>query len=363
MKTLCHCLLSFCFWAASVVWITPLRAAPLPTPPPIKIPTPGEVIGLPGLSQIMSKQYAGQVKVSDCGNYIFFWFFESQSLPTDPVVVWLNGGPGASSMIGLFTENGPIMLENSDTGGLAVKAREASWNKNAHYLVIDQPAGTGLSFSAKPDSCQPTNETESTKQLYTALQQIFTVLPQFQKNPLYIFGESFAGHYIPHLGKYIIDANAHISLDKKRRTVNNAIHLNLKGLGIGDGWIDPEFQTKGMADFAYFQGLVTEPGRDQLKQVEDRCTTQLAKYNTPAYMNGTQSVPASVADLCDAVINQLVAMTGKNEYNLNLVHKYRYDDIYKYLNTESVREALHVSTSTPPWTIVNNKIGSSFKNR
>ena len=105
-----------------------------PTPLPVIVPDPGQVIGLPGLEQLTPKQYAGQIKVSDCGNYLFFWFVESQSSPTDPVVVWLNGGPGASSMMGFFMENGPFKITKSEDNALTLKPRFDSWNKNANYM-------------------------------------------------------------------------------------------------------------------------------------------------------------------------------------------------------------------------------------
>lgn len=337
----------------------PLNVAPdKPTAPPIIIPKPGPVVGLPGQTQIFPKQYAGQLKVSDCGNYIFFWFFESQYSPDDPVVLWLNGGPGASSLFGLFQENGPLMLNKAEDDGLEVKARPTSWNNNAHYLVIDQPAGTGLSFSADPDSCAPGNEIESTEQLYLALQKFFGLYPAYADNDFYIFGESFGGHYIPRITNFIMDANHGYQTSGVYQPGDTK--LNLKGIGIGDGWVDPETQTSNIASFAYEHGLVTSAQQKELQTLTDQCELQLHKYDK-ATINGTQLIPAKVGHLCDQVSNRLTEMTGLNIYNISTVKHYSSELLRKYLNLDSVRKALNVSESTPLWVGVDSVVAGKFE--
>ena len=252
---------------------------------------PGPVVGLPGQSQIFPKQYAGQVKVDDCGNYVFFWFFESQYSPNDPVVLWLNGGPGASSLIGLFQENGPLMLNQAEDGGIKVKARPTSWNSNAHYLVIDQPVGTGLSFSKDSETCAPQNEIQSTEQLYKALQEFFSLYADYSDNDFYIFGESFGGHYIPRLTEFTVNANNGNQTSKVYSPLDIKIHL--KGIGIGDGWVDPETQTKDVASYAFDHGFITSSQQTDLQKTVDQCEQQLHKYDNST-MNGTVLVPASV---------------------------------------------------------------------
>ena len=345
--------------ATSVCWALPANEpSTSPTSPPINIPDPGPVIGLPGQAQIFPKQYSGQLKVSDCGNYVFFWFFESQYSPNDPVVLWLNGGPGASSLIGLFQENGPLMLNLADDGGINVEARPTSWNNNAHYLVIDQPVGTGLSFSSDSDACAPQNEVEATEQLYQSLQEFFSLYPNYADNDFYIFGESFGGHYIPRITDFILNANS--SNQKSRVYSANDIKFNLKGVGIGDGWVDPETQLADVAQFAFEHGLVTAAQQKELQATIDTCEQQLVKYDNST-ANGTRFIPASVGHLCDAVFNQLSAMTGLNIYNMTSVTGYSTQVLTKYLNLDSVRRALHVSESTPAWVDVNNIVAGKFE--
>lgn len=93
-------------------------------------------------SLFLNETYSsGFLPVKDIGS-IFYWWFESRDKPSeDPLVLWLTGGPGCSSEIALFTENGPFTIKDD----LSLKINPHSWNNNANLLYIDQPLGTGFS--------------------------------------------------------------------------------------------------------------------------------------------------------------------------------------------------------------------------
>ena len=89
-------------------------------------------------------------KFSDFHNHIYFLMAESRSDPAnDPLVIWLQGGPGCSSMLGMFTENGPYNFRyNRDKikDPFEFESNEFSWNNEANVMYVDQPLGTGFSF-------------------------------------------------------------------------------------------------------------------------------------------------------------------------------------------------------------------------
>jgi len=76
---------------------------------------------------------------------LHYVFIESLSNPaTDPILIWFNGGPGCSSMLGLFAENGPYIIDDGET---IIKPNPWPWNKNASLLFIESPAGVGFSLA------------------------------------------------------------------------------------------------------------------------------------------------------------------------------------------------------------------------
>jgi carboxypeptidase C (cathepsin A) len=96
--------------------------------------------------------YAGTIKSSLTDNHnLFYWLFKNEQKTNAPLVLWLNGGPGASSMFGLFMENGPLRVEKNGTGsgdfkiGLPTDG-EGSWLDEADLLFLDQPVNTGFSY-------------------------------------------------------------------------------------------------------------------------------------------------------------------------------------------------------------------------
>lgn len=166
------------------------------------------------------------VNKSDGGN-LFFWHFEHPRKDA-PLLIWLQGGPGASSLYGLFVENGPIRV---DKNGMAYKPTAPAWSDEFHTLYIDSPVGTGFSFTGS-DAGYSTNEVEVGANLLELIEQFYKVYPARLRNDLYITGESYAGKMIPAMAHAIHERNAAASLGDA--------HIPLKGMAIGDGFTDPE---------------------------------------------------------------------------------------------------------------------------
>eukprot|EP01048_Picozoa_sp_COSAG05_P028331 COSAG05_NODE_8732_length_676_cov_1.656846_1_plen_155_part_01 len=138
----------------------------LPPPLPTTVaapPHPDLVVSLPGLDVAPPfDQYAGFLQGVASSSNLFYWLVESQSDSPldDPLVLWLQGGPGCSSLIGLLTEHGPFKVappQGTHSGarinavGPSTTPRlltnyGSSWNKNANVLYLETPAWVGLSF-------------------------------------------------------------------------------------------------------------------------------------------------------------------------------------------------------------------------
>ncbi|XP_046688512.1 venom serine carboxypeptidase-like [Homalodisca vitripennis] len=148
------------------------------------------------------------------------------------VLLFLQGGPGASSIYSLFEENGAVFLE---------------CQKN-NLLFIDQPVGTGYSFTRK--GCYVENETVLGEQLYSAMVQFYQLFPKLRSNKFFISGYSYAGHFIPALG---------YTIHKNNPTAQ--VKINLSGMMIGNGWMDAIYQND-LGSYLYQLGLVDTTGRD-----------------------------------------------------------------------------------------------------
>lgn len=84
------------------------------------------------------KSYSGYLTVNEArDSNLFFWYFPAESNGEEaPVILWLQGGPGVSSLFGLFEENGPFVVDKD-----GVKQRKYRWSQNHHVLYIDNPVG------------------------------------------------------------------------------------------------------------------------------------------------------------------------------------------------------------------------------
>ncbi|KAK9846351.1 hypothetical protein WJX81_002116 [Elliptochloris bilobata] len=202
---------------------------------------------LPGfLGHFPSQHYSGYLSVGS--KRLFYYFVASERSPgSDPVVLWLNGGPGCSSFDGFVYEHGPFTFKLTPDNTVNLTLNPWSWSKVASVLYLDSPAGVGLSYS-EVSSDYSTNDTTTARDSYAFLQQFFQLFEEFATLPFYITGESFAGVYIPTLAREVVEGNV----------AGNLPEMNLKGYAIGNGVTDEQFDGDAIIPFAYFKSLISE---------------------------------------------------------------------------------------------------------
>jgi len=239
---------------------------------PLPLTQPGQALTI--------QHWAGHLPVAaDKNNYFFYWLFAPETTTINdktPLVIWLNGGPACSSMDGLFLENGPIQWTVDDNGEYKLEQNPYSWHKaSAYTLYIDQPVGTGLSFTTNKK--YPKNFDELNADFYYFLNSFFklhadkfvnTNFTTTTTRPVYLTGESYAGKYIPSMMTYVLEQN--------RRGA--ALQIPLAGAAIGNGWFDP-FHQYAAAQAAYGHGLIGRAQVNALDALEQKCQRALASGN------------------------------------------------------------------------------------
>ncbi|EPS43611.1 hypothetical protein H072_2404 [Dactylellina haptotyla CBS 200.50] len=154
-----------------------------------------------------ARQLTGHVNVTQHKS-LFFWFHESRRDPkNDPLIIWLNGGPGASSLMGGLTELGPCAINEEGTN---TTCNPNSWSNFANIMFVDQPAGVGFS-TASNDSYFPFTTQDTATDFSTFIRRLFKhVIPEFASHKVHFMGESFAGVYFPSILVKILDQQQHL---------------------------------------------------------------------------------------------------------------------------------------------------------
>lgn len=278
------------------------------------------------------KQYSGYLDDEENDKHLFYWFFESRNDPeNDPVVLWLNGGPGCSSLTGLFMELGPSAVNKK----LELQYNPYSWNSNASVIFLDQPVNVGFSYSGSSVS----NTVAASKDVYALLTLFFKQFPEYAKQDFHISGESYAGHYIPVFASEILS--------------HKKTNINLKSVLIGNGLTDGLTQYKYYKPMACGEGgwpAVLDAGECQaMENAYPRCASLIENcYNTESVWS---CVPASI--YCNNAMIGPYQRTGQNVYDVrgkcedssNLCYS-ELGWISDYLNQDSVQKALGVEVSS-----------------
>jgi carboxypeptidase C (cathepsin A) len=223
------------------------------------------------------KSYSGYADIGE-DEHIFWWFFEARNADptTAPLTAWINGGPGSSSMIGLFQELGPCGVGPD----LKPFNNPYSWTNVSNMLFIDQPSQVGFSYSvpipgykedgfiiqlpdetcpdyaeglescgtySKPSVSLTANTTEGAAPgMWKTLQGFMGAFPQYTNGGFSFATESYGGHYAPVFNAYILDQNA--------KNISGACPIDLQNVLIGNGWFDPLVQYEAFYNFSISPG-------------------------------------------------------------------------------------------------------------
>ncbi|KAJ9709981.1 hypothetical protein PVL29_001455 [Vitis rotundifolia] len=294
---------------------------------------------LPSQPQVGFQQYSGYVAIDEKQQRaLFYYFAEAETDPaTKPLVLWLNGGPGCSSLgVGAFSENGPFR----PSGELLVR-NEYSWNREANMLYLETPVGVGFSYSTDSSSYVAVNDKIAARDNLVFLQKWLLKFPQYKNRDLFITGESYAGHYVPQLAELMLQFN------KKEKL------FNLKGIALGNPLLEFATDLNSRAEFFWSHGLISD---STYKMFTSFCN--YSRYVSEYYRG-------SVSPICSRVMSQVGRETSRfvDKYDVTLdvcissvlsqsnvlnpqqvtetIDVCVEDETESYLNRRDVQKALH----------------------
>ncbi|KAI3396810.1 hypothetical protein diail_11639 [Diaporthe ilicicola] len=335
------------------------------------------------------KSFAGYVDVSET-QHMYFWMFEARNgNPTAaPLTVRLDGGPGASSMNGLFSEMGPCSI---DSTGKVVN-NPLSFTQNSNVVFLDQPATVGFSFTtltkasqspatfvitptetcttadpgcgtfSSPDITLTSNSTvDAAAVFYKTMQGFMGAFPQYSANGVNLNGQSYGGHYVPIFADHVVQQNK----------LNNtgAIQIPIKSVTIEDGFFDTRVQFA-----AYFNYTVTPGNPYDLAPFNQTAETQL--FNNVWGPNGCQQQqaacnadppPANINEVCSAADDFCVsnveqffdvnARRSEDDIRQLLPNPFPSMFYVSYLNRADVQAAIGASSNFTPASV---QVGTAF---
>ncbi|CAI0427607.1 unnamed protein product [Linum tenue] len=290
-----------------------------------------KVLELPGQNfEVSFAQYSGYLTVNEkAGRALFYWFFEAVEDPgSKPLILWLNGGPGCSSIAyGLAEEIGPFHVKPD---GASLYLNPFSWNQVANILFVDSPAGVGFSYS------------NTSSDMVTS-------------------GDKRTGHYVPQLSQAVVLHNK----------ATNSQTLNLKGFMVGNALTDDYHDHLGVFQFLWSAGMISD---QTYKQLNDACDSVSFIHPSKACIRYLEIADQEVGRIdpysaftppCTPNISQSTQLLKRRRV-IGTVRE-KYDPCTEkhstaYFNRPEVQEALHVPAELAPskWTTCNDVINEHW---
>ncbi|KAK9274949.1 hypothetical protein L1049_022206 [Liquidambar formosana] len=217
---------------------------------------------LPGYSgQLPFTLETGYVSVGDTDDVqLFYYFVESQRTPAeDPLMLWLTGGPGCSTLLAFFYESGPLAITYADYNGSlpSLHLNPYTWTEGLNIIYLDQPVGTGFSYSTTSEG-YATGDIRSAALTYEFLRKWMNNHLQYKTNQFYVGGDSYSGITVPLIIQEILDGNSSFL-----ESISNSV-----GYVLGNPKTDTDIDDNSRYPFAHRLTLIPE---ELYKAAEESC--------------------------------------------------------------------------------------------
>ena len=323
--------------------------------------------------------YSGYLSASKVKNFHYIFNEANYRPEKKPLVLWLNGGPGCSSLEGWIKENGPMRIDKDGK----FQMNEYSWHKAANMLYIESPGDVGFSYiDSQAIYEKEINDEITANDNLKALLDFFDKFPSYKGRDFYISGESYAGVYIPTLAYNILMHNKKEVQSKK---------INLKGILIGNGLIGVnENLTYNVHDFLFSHHITSYENRmdfnkycldeydeEKCKEIKNEVTECLENINIYDYLKDCET-PTTESGEKDYFSNYYLKSSwifpnlkekqeqmkqNKKNFEEKKLKKrqscYNDKSIIEYFNRKDVKSALHVNTDIN-WNLCSSEVNKKY---
>ncbi|KAF8082905.1 hypothetical protein N665_0800s0003 [Sinapis alba] len=312
-----------------------------------------KIEALPGQPKVGFSQFSGYVTVNEShGRSLFYWLTESSSSPhSKPLLLWLNGGPGCSSIAyGATEEIGPFRINR----GSNLYLNSFSWNIEANLLFLESPVGVGFSYTNTSSDFKELGDERTAQENLIFLIKWMSRFPQYQYRDFYIAGESYAGHYGPQLAKKINDYNKAF----------NKPTINLKGFMVGNPDMDKNNDKLGTITYWWSHAMISDTTYNLILRncnftadsVSKECNSAI--YNAAADF-GEIDQYSIYTPKCVRLKQMPKAVLARQTTEYDPCTQ-SYADIY--YNRPDVQRALHANQTTIPykWTACSDTVYNNW---
>lgn len=324
------------------------------------------IISLPGQPIVTFQQFSGYVTVNHfAGRALFYWLTESSHIPlSKPLVIWLNGGPGCSSVAyGASEEIGPFRINKTSSG---LYLNKFSWNNEANLLFLETPAGVGYSYSNRSSDLFDTGDHRTAKDSLQFIIRWMNRFPRYKNREVYVTGESYAGHYVPQLAREIVHYNA----DAKHK-------INLKGFMVGNAVTDNYYDNIGTVTYWWSHAMISDKTYHQLintcdfrrQKTSNECESLYSYAMDQEFGNIDQyniyAPPCNKSDGSSGATHKTIRLPHRPHRMFRQLSGYdpcteKYAEIY--YNRPDVQKALHANTTGIPykWTACSEVLNRNW---